>query len=351
MEVLGVASLPSGEVRVEAQQTAGQSAWHWKIPGQTMKGEELKRMLDQLEEVGRAWSVAGEVELQGEGKWENDEVSGEVRMKWQAPEIRGLDGGLAVLQVRAEEVAEIAETALGRVNVSLEWEGMDMGGFQTEAGRVEAHRDRGAAIWKIEAGEVAVWGGTVKLRELEYDPEARAVPLEFALDELAAQEMAKFIPESLTSASGRVSGNVALEWTPTGGVEVKAGRLGLTVTESSQVLLAPQPGLFSHRVPAKIETLPRWLGPIARWMAVVNPARAELEGIEQGQRWMQVETLTVDLRPDGPAGGRTAELRLVAHPEGAGLVERIDFTVNVTGPWQELIQLGLDKRSSMQVGP
>ena len=114
----------------------------------------------------------------------------------------------------------------------------------------------------------------------------------------------------------------------------------------ARVQMAPAPGLFSDRVPQKIETLPHWLGPLARWAAVENPAYQELIEVETGRRALAVEALRLELYPDGKSGLRAD---LIARPVEGIAVDRVVFGVNVMGPWEDLIVLSANQGANISV--
>ena len=75
-----------------------------------------------------------------------------------------------------------------------------------------------------------------------------------------------------------------------------------------------------------------------------------LQRIELGQSPLAVETLRLQLYPDGPGGPRSARVDIVARPAGAGdVVEKITFSVNVSGPLDQVLQLGFKDRATIRV--
>jgi len=107
---------------------------------------------------------------------------------------------------------------------------------------------------------------------------------------------------------------------------------------------------LTARVPQYFDLLPAWLGPLARWARPVNPAYAAMKSIELGQAELRVKTLDVLLTPDGDERGRSATVRLVAQPEQPGsAVKEVSFDVNVAGPLNEVLKLGIDRGFSVGV--
>jgi hypothetical protein len=75
-----------------------------------------------------------------------------------------------------------------------------------------------------------------------------------------------------------------------------------------------------------------------------------LQRIELGQVPLAVESLDFQLYPDGAGGSRSAQVRVVARTTEAGdVVEKVTFTVNVSGPLDQVLRLGMDERAKIRV--
>ena len=107
--------------------------------------------------------------------------------------------------------------------------------------------------------------------------------------------------------------------------------------------LTASPGFLTGKMPLRIQFLPPWLGPLARWVAIDNPAYDMLHRIEMGETWLTIERLRVQLYPDGPNGARSAVVDIAARPAGGGVVDRVTFAVNVFGPLSQVVRLGLNQ--------
>ena len=243
----------------------------------------------------------------------------------------------------------LVNSAPTEIEVDASWPSADFAGIAVGAGTVRATR-AGEGAWQVETVQVAMWRGQVALAPFTIDPAAPQVDTTVTVDDVSISELVAFLPQALTAADGRLSGRFTVSWDVSNGLRPGRGMLRILNTEVARVQLAASPGLLSGRVPARIAVLPDWLGPLAKWTAVDNPAYHELEEIEMGHRFLNVKTLEVSLQPDGSGEGLSAQVRLIARPEGTKIVDEVDFTVNVSGPLQELIELGLDDRSRIDSG-
>jgi len=167
---------------------------------------------------------------------------------------------------------------------------------------------------------------------------------------VALSELAKLVPTTLAGAQGRVDGRVAMRWTPAAGLALGKGELHVSSDASASLRLAPEPGFLTGRVPRRIALLPAWLGPVARWFSPENPAYETLSKIEQGELPLAVEALEIELYPDGPDAPRTAHVMLAASPPEGSAVKRVRFNINVAGPLDQVIRLGLSDRLQLDFG-
>ena len=114
--------------------------------------------------------------------------------------------------------------------------------------------------------------------------------------------------------------------------------------------LTATPGFLTQRLPARISLLPSWTGALGRWLAPVNPAYHDMQEIEMGRANLRVETLRIDLTPEGDEQGRTAQVYVSARPEQAGgTVKEVTFQVNVSGPLAAVLRLGMNQNMSLNL--
>ncbi len=193
-------------------------------------------------------------------------------------------------------------------------------------------------------------GGHVSLAPFGFNPAKPAVEATAEFSQVALAELALLVPQALAEAHGRVDGRIALRWSAATGFEPGAGSLTVSAEAPATVRLAATPGFLTQRMPRTIALLPAWLGPVARWFSPENPAYDTLHEIELGRQLLTVENLRLQLYPDGPDAPRSALVELAARPAAGGAVERVTFTVNVAGPLNQVLRLGLNEGLKVKVG-
>lgn len=208
-------------------------------------------------------------------------------------------------------------------------------------------RVRGLRDVRVEGAEVDLLGGRVRVDPfpIRIEPEGLApVAATVSLERIALEEVIRLLPNAVTAATGSVSGAVAVEWSRERSLTIGRGALNLSRHEPSQMRLAPQPGFLTSQLPQRLTLLSPSFGPIARWFSPPNPAYAAVEAIELGRVPLIVESLEVTTRPEADADGRTARLQVRARPATPGAVGEVSFEINLFGPLNQVLKLGLDER-------
>jgi hypothetical protein len=296
-----------------------------------------------------ALNVAGELVVSGEGDYTDSRWSGRVvadlkewvvtHPEWDV-QLEGLEGrfggpinGLLAGDVPFElSVRTLTTPRLGARLLAVRGK---MIGFET----VEV------ALARIE-----IAGGSVEADPFRVVLTPLSLGARIRLTRVGLQDMAQLVPASLAAARGRVNGDLRVAWSEDTGFQVGEGKLRLDASEPTTLTLAASPGFLTSQVPARFVLLPAWLGPLSLWFSPPNPALATLSDIELGRIPLQVQSLEVDLSPDGDAAGRTASVSIRARPLGeGGAVDLVTFQINVAGPLSEVLKLGLEQDFSVNL--
>lgn len=202
----------------------------------------------------------------------------------------------------------------------------------------------------LRAARVEIAGGEMVSDPSEMKLSPVAVDMNLHINRVGLQDIVLLVPAAgLADARGRIDGVVRLKWSAATGFQLGVGRLSLRDDEPTIVRLAPAQGLLTGRVPQYFDLLPTWMGPLARWLRQVNPAYADMQAIELGKADLRVKMLAVQLTPEGDKRGRSATVRLVAQPEKqGGAVKEVAFDVNVAGPLNAVLKLGLKQNFSLE---
>jgi hypothetical protein len=180
----------------------------------------------------------------------------------------------------------------------------------------------------LRVGEVGLrgLGGSLALSPFAVELAKPVAAVTLKLDGVLLEELAALLPQVLSEARGRAEGQMAFGWSAAGGVSFGEGRLGLVAGAPASIRLAPTPGLITGQLPAN------------------NPARASLSRVELGETPLNVHLLNAEFHPAGDTSGRTATLRLEAEPVDRQLIAPMIIDVNVAGPLDQLVKLGLNDR-------
>ncbi len=155
------------------------------------------------------------------------------------------------------------------------------------------------------------------------------------------QDFVALIPSGLSSARGKLNGDLRITWSQKKGFQIGAGLLALDEVEPTIIRLARSPGFLTGSMPERIEMMRGFLG---RLFSVPNPSFKDLRQIELGQAELEVRSLRVQLSPEGDAQGRSAYVQIDARPlQPSGTVKRVTFDINVDGPFSSLLRLGLNQ--------
>jgi hypothetical protein len=201
----------------------------------------------------------------------------------------------------------------------------------------------------LSGARVEIAGGRVTLDPTTMSLAPLAVEATLNVIDVGMQDIAALVPAGLSAAQGRIDGIVRVGWSTARGFHVGAGNLTLGESEPATVRLAPTPGFLTRTMPKRFEPVPAWTGPLSRWLSADNPIYRDMAEIELGRTPLRVESLSVRLTPEGDALGRTATVRMVARPlQPDAAVKVVNIDVNVAGPLDSILHLGLNQKFSIE---
>lgn len=296
-------------------------------------------------------AASGTLTVDGSGQWRSGEFSGKLHIVLSRGSVGSVAQKWSAAGVVIEGEIEFSATRVRVLSVQLGAETLQVASLTTRGVLIEAAGlDDGRLT--VKRAEVGAFGGRIALAPFTFDPAAPAVKSLAEFTNVALGDVAVLVPQALSEAHGRVAGRVAIEWSLRSGFGPGDGAAVVSPPEPATVRLAPSPGLLTGRAPPRIALLPASLGPLHRWVSLENPAYTMLQRIELGEAPLAVEGLTLKLFPDGPGGARSASLELMARPTGAGdVVEKVTFEVNISGPLDQVLRLGLDDRAKIDLKP
>jgi Dicarboxylate transport len=172
-------------------------------------------------------------------------------------------------------------------------------------------------------------GGSVAAEPFRYFLNLRELDVVVLVDNISMAEVMALTRDLPAQASGRVDGRLPIHL-DAGGLRLGTGWLAL------------KPG-----VTAQIQF--QAAGLLTRGVAKGSPSYSVLNKIESGLLKLRVGELRLDIRPPNVPAGRSAHLHVVGEPVDPDVKAPVTLDLNVNGPLEQLLNLGLDSRVS--IGP
>jgi len=292
-------------------------------------------------------AMAGTLQLTGEGEWTSGGATGRLDVMLDNGRASSAAQGWDAAGISLSATVDLAPGGVLRIETMvLRIASVQAAGINGRDLLVEL---TGAVPGEVSVrrAEIAVLGGMVRVRPFAADPARLEIRTTADLAGIALGEVAGLVPTALAAARGRLDGHIAIAWSQATGFKPQGGALRVAADTPATIRLASTPGFLTQHLPERIKLLPDWLRLPPTWFAPVNPAYGTLEEIERGEQDLTVEQLRVELYPDGPDGARSATVKVAARPAAGSAVERVSFTVNVAGPLQQVLEIGLDERARL----
>jgi hypothetical protein len=329
--------------------SAGRAEWRWRIVEGSVELDGLWPVLKSaLGAKSGDWRVGGKAALSGGGVWTpSGGLAGSVRLELREAWASSAELALELGGIEADFYCDDPAAGVLPLGQSLRVARFTAGAVTAE--RLECRFGINAArVLELAFAELDVLGGRARLKPMVIPLNSTRALAGAEVEGLALSELAKLMPDAISGARGKLSGQVQLLWDVEAGVRINDGGLAIVRSDDAVLRLAPMPGFLTGNLPARFTFLPAWLGPLARWTAPENPAYAPLKDIEMGRSGLRIDTLAVKFYPETAGGERTATVRLTARPVGADLIEQVTIEVNLAGALARVLELGMDKRVKLR---
>jgi len=298
-------------------------------------------------------TAQGTVTVAGSGILRQGQPVGRVRVTWRDGSLQQAEQGWTLAGIAFSGEFELDGTAARPVSTApfeLTVQTITTTRFGARNGFVNARLNEQGAL-SVTAARVEIAGGEVTTDPFEAPLSPLMVNALLRISRVGLQDIVLLVPAAgLDDARGRIDGVVRLKWDKALGIQLGVGHLAIRDDEPAIVRLTPAPGLLTGHVPQYFDLLPTWLGPLSRWARQVDPAYGNMQSVELGQSELRVKTLDVLLTPEGDERGRSATVRLVAQPTMPdSVVKEVTFDVNVAGPLNAVLKLGIDQKFTLGV--
>lgn len=302
----------------------------FKVPVMEADLKAWQGFLQQLIPLpGGLWEVEGKVTGNTEGRLSGEGVAATARVlvregRMRSPDGKisadGIDGQLEFTDLKnvvtRPGIMRIRELLVGQLRLQeldceFAFQGSDQGAFS----RVRL---------KTLGGSVSAEPFSYRFSRAELDAVVR-------VDGISIEEIMALTPDLPAKATGRVSGRFPIQIDDAG---LRLGTGWLQLTPGFQAELQLKAG-----------------GLLTGGASPGSPSYAVLKKVETGLLKLKVTELRLDIRPPDAPAGRSAQLHVAGEPVDPEVKAPVILDLNVNGPLEKLINLGLDSRLSFGTKP
>lgn len=278
---------------------------------------------------GGPWEMAGVLTGEAAGEYREGKFSAHGEFHLRDTRFTQAAMGLTAEGVEGDiEVADL--TQLLARKATLRAKSVTIGKFVvtdlvTELSRTESGRFDVAGI------SARALGGSVKVEPFVYrlgEGGAQAVVI---AEGIRAEEVMALTEDLPARASGALSGRLPVRYDGDG-LKLGTGWLGLAEGVTAEIQFHAA-GLLTAGTSPK------------------SPSYAVLKKVEEGILKLRVTELRLDIRPPNAPPGRTAQLHVVGAPVDPEVKAPVTLDLNVNGPIESLLNLGLKSKVGMGTKP
>lgn len=272
---------------------------------------------------GGPWELSGTLTGSAEGHYAADDFS--ARGEFHLRDARIANTGLGFVAEGVE--ADIGSADLGlaqATDIAVRAQTVTSGKLVVAdiAARI-AHAE--SARLEIASISARALGGALHVEPFVYRPEDAVVDVVVRAEGIRAEEVMALTQDLPARASGPLSGRLPLRYED-GSLRLGTGWLGLESGSSLEIQFQTE-GLLTAGTSPK------------------SPNYAVLKQVEDGLLKLKVTELRLDVRPPDSPANRTARLHLVGAPVDPQIKAPVTLDLNVNGPIESLLNLGLKTRA------
>lgn len=326
----GQVTAPGLDLKAEGRYHLSTGDLVFKVPEVTLDLKTWQGFLQHLApQAAGDWELEGKLSGSAEGRLAGDKL------------VAG--GSVQLREGRASSTAQ-AITAEG-IEVDLVF--TDFTQFMTKPGTLHIRelrtgqltlRDLAAEFALEGTDRIAVahaslqaLGGSVTAEPFRYVPSLAELDAVLLVDGISVEEVMALTKDLPAKASGRVNGRVP----------VRISREGLRLGTG---WLELKPGVH-----AEIQFNAKGL--LTGGSAPSSPSYAVLQKVESGLLKLKINELRLDIRPTNAPEGRSAQLHIAGEPVDKEVKAPVTLDLNVNGPLEKLLNMGMDSRLSFGTKP
>ncbi len=201
---------------------------------------------------------------------------------------------------------------------------------ELRAGQITAREvDLGLAFegpekFSVTHATLQAFGGRLTAEPFRFFPLNNELEFTVAADGIVVEQVMALAKDVPAKAKGVVDGRLPVR-IDAGGLRLGTGWLELKRGTYAEVQLDAE-------------------GLLTRGVAPSNPSYSTLKKVESGLLRLQLTELRLDIRPPNQPAGRSATIKLAGEPVDKEVKAPVNLSLNVNGPIEQLLNLGLDRR-------
>ncbi len=270
------------------------------------------------------WDLGGRLSGTAEGSYADGQLAAHATVQLRDGTLGYPPRNLVATGVAADFVVTDLErfvTAPGTVRVAE----LKAGEIRATALELELAFDTPERI-AVSRATLEAFGGRLAAEPFRVFPRQDELEATLLVDGIDVTQVLALVKDAPAKAQGRVDGRVPIR-IDAGGLRFGSGWLEL-----------------KRGVPAEIQL--NASGLLTRGVAPSDLRYPTLQRIEAGLLRLRLNQLRLDLRPPGGPPGRSATIRLAGEPVDPSVKAPVNLDLNINGPLEKLLNLGLDSRVS-----
>lgn len=321
------AEAPGLVVKAEGSYRPNDKELRFRLPEVSL---DLARWQDFLQRLvvlpGGKWELAGQLSGSAEGKARGKDVTLTGRVQLRDGHLRYVEKNITLTGVEADLVFDDMwnyHTPPGQTARAQEFK---VGDFTLRDLSVEFAVE-GAEKIAVTRATLKTLGGTVTAEPFKLFATQRELQVTMLADGLDVAQILAIAPDIPARASGRVDGRLPVR------IDASGVRLGTG-------WLALKPGVYAEVQFNAVGLLTNGVDPKDARFSVLNK-------IESGLLRLKIGEMRLEVRPPNAPPGRSATLHVTGEPVDPEVKAPVTLDLNVNGPLERLINLGLDSRVSV----
>ncbi len=270
------------------------------------------------------WVAEGRLTGSAGGKWADGKLAGAAKVQLRGGQVANTVKAITATGIEGDlEISDLAQFTTKPATLRVQ---------EVRTGQL-ALREMHAEFSFENANEVAIslatfraLGGTVASEPFRYRFDRAELDAVVVVENISVEEVMALTPDLPAKATGRVNGRFPLQL-GADGLRLGTGWLQLKPGAYAEIQLQAEGLLTGGASPS-------------------SPSYAVLKKVESGLLKLKVTELRLDIRPPNVPEGRSAQLHVAGEPVDPQVKAPVILDLNVNGPLEKLLNLGLDSRLS-----